>query len=301
MKKITLMIAALAVTSISFAQIVDRPENGVNSIIATEGDDGTGVYCADSFETTDNFELTDITFSGTNSNGAELGPFLTGLNVFIYADNSGTPGSGVQPQIGGSGVIELADIDAANFTVISDTGGVSSFNVDLAAANGGSAPVLPAGTYWMVCFPSVTGAPADGAAGRWNWALSDGPAPIDALLIDPQDLFGAGATDWTTLNTLVADANSFAWTLNGNVVTAGVEDNALSQVSFYPNPSSDVVNVKVPSSIEITSSALYDVLGKRTGVQVNNGVLDISSLARGVYLLNVETTAGTLTEKIIKR
>jgi hypothetical protein len=299
MKKITLLIA-LAVTSFSFAQIVDRPENGVNSIIATEGDDGTGVYCGDSFTTTDSFELTDITFSGTNSNGAELGPFLTGLNVVIYADAGGDPGSGVQPQLPGFGVVELQDIDAANFTVNTDTGGVSSFTVDLVGANGGSAPVLPAGTYWMVCFPSVTGAPADGAAGRWNWALSDGPAPINSILIDPQDLFGAGATDWTELDTLVPGATSFAWTLNGDVVL-GVDDNALSQISIYPNPSSDVVNIKVPSSIEITGSALYDVLGKRTGVQVNNGVLDISSLARGVYLLNVETTAGTLTEKIIKR
>jgi hypothetical protein len=80
-----------------------------------------------------------------------------------------------------------------------------------------------------------------------------------------------------------------------------VESNVLSQTAIYPNPSSDIVNVKVPASLEIISSALYDLLGKNTGIQINNNMLDISALPKGTYLLNIETTAGTFSEKIIKR
>ncbi|EDM45199.1 hypothetical protein SCB49_03724 [unidentified eubacterium SCB49] len=78
-----------------------------------------------------------------------------------------------------------------------------------------------------------------------------------------------------------------------------VDDVALSQVSMFPNPATDVLNIKVPSSIELTGVTLYDVLGKSTNVAVSNGVVNVANLARGVYIVNIETTAGTLTEKLV--
>ena len=299
MKKITLTFAALAMTAASFAQvvnIVERPDNGVNSIIATEGNDATGVYCADSFTTTDAFTLSEISWNGTNSNQGALEPFLESLNVFIYEDVAGTPGG--QPQVAGAGVFEFAELDDTMYTIDTDAAGASAFTVDFTAANGGTDVLLMPGTYWMVVFPNVSSATADGAAGRWNWALSDGPAPISALLIDPQDLFAAGATDWTTLSALVPGAESFAWTMTGEV-TLGVNDAELAGVSIYPNPASEIVNVKVPSNVELTGVSLYDVLGKKVNVDVSNGQVNVAGLSRGVYVINVETNAGTLTEKLV--
>ncbi len=297
MKKITLTFAALVMTAVTFAQVVnvvERPENGVNSIIAAEGNDGTGVYCADSFTTDVAFTLDQITFSGTNSNGGAIEPLLESLNIFIYEDMSGTPGG--QPQVAGAGVFELADLDDTMYTIDTDTAGASAFTVDFTAANGGSDVLLMPGTYWMVAFPNVASGPA--GDGRWNWALSDGPAPISSLLIDPQDLFGAGATNWTTLSDLVAGATSFAWTMTGEE-TLGVNDAELAGVSVYPNPASDIVNVKVPSNVELTGVSLYDVLGKKVNADVSNGQVNVAGLSRGIYVINVETNAGTLTEKLI--
>ncbi len=90
------------------------------------------------------------------------------------------------------------------------------------------------------------------------------------------------------------------WTYSGDCVSLlGVDSAALAQVSVYPNPASDVLNIKVPSSVELNGVVLYDVLGKAANVTLSNGQINVASLSRGMYILNVSTSAGTLTEKVI--
>ena len=81
----------------------------------------------------------------------------------------------------------------------------------------------------------------------------------------------------------------------------GVGNNELSQVSIFPNPASDVLNIKTPATVEVNSVAIYDVLGKRSNVSLANGQINVANLAKGVYILSLETSAGTLTEKIVKK
>ncbi len=83
-----------------------------------------------------------------------------------------------------------------------------------------------------------------------------------------------------------------------------------NDVSFkvYPNPTSDQLNVrfdiKYPSPIAIT---LMSIDGKHTtelfaGEEAKGQVdksFDISQLAKGVYLLNIKTTEGNATQKIM--
>ena len=66
-------------------------------------------------------------------------------------------------------------------------------------------------------------------------------------------------------------------------------------------PASDVLNVRRPAGLEINSVVIYDVLGKATNAQIVNGQINVSSLSRGVYIISMETSAGTLTEKIVKQ
>lgn len=80
-----------------------------------------------------------------------------------------------------------------------------------------------------------------------------------------------------------------------------INDNVLSKVSIYPNPSSDKININMPFGVEIISTKLYDVLGNVVLNQSSNTELNISSLSTGVYLLNIETTAGTLTKKVSRK
>ncbi len=81
-----------------------------------------------------------------------------------------------------------------------------------------------------------------------------------------------------------------------------VNENDLSSlVQVYPNPATSVLNLKVSPSIEVTDTILVDVLGKTTDVKLDNGQLNISGLARGIYMLQVITNSGTMTKKIIKQ
>ena len=74
----------------------------------------------------------------------------------------------------------------------------------------------------------------------------------------------------------------------------------LSQhVSVYPNPASDVFKISLPSNVEVLKSALVDVLGKTTGVVYNNGEMNVSALAPGVYFLNLETNFGSYNQKVV--
>ncbi len=81
----------------------------------------------------------------------------------------------------------------------------------------------------------------------------------------------------------------------------GVGDNLAELINIFPNPATTRINIEVPANIEITDVALYDVLGKNTGATLVNGTIDVSNLSRGVYILNVKSTQGTLTQKVIKR
>ena len=94
-----------------------------------------------------------------------------------------------------------------------------------------------------------------------------------------------------------------AWVMNvvGEDVALNTDENALSQISIYPNPATDVLNIAIPSSVDVKSVSLFDVLGKKSNVSLVNGQINISDLAVGLYLLNVETTNGTLTQKVIKQ
>ncbi len=87
----------------------------------------------------------------------------------------------------------------------------------------------------------------------------------------------------------------------GDNVDLGTNDNLAAVTSIFPNPASDVLNVSFPSNVEVLNSSLYNVLGQETGVRLVNGTMNVSDLEKGVYILNVKTTAGSLTQKIVKQ
>jgi hypothetical protein len=109
-------------------------------------------------------------------------------------------------------------------------------------------------------------------------------------LTEPATPASVGFPDSKVMVNIVADDD-----------VAGVGENIADVVSVYPNPTTDVFNVKLPSNVEVTSSSLVDILGKTTGVVYNNGIMDVSSLASGVYFLNLDTNLGTYTQKVVKQ
>mgnify|MGYP003781528791 CR=1 FL=1 len=79
-----------------------------------------------------------------------------------------------------------------------------------------------------------------------------------------------------------------------------VNDNILSQLSVYPNPTNDIVTIKMPLNIEVVSMKLFDVLGNLVLKNANTTRLDVSNLSSGLYLLDITTTVGSITKKIVR-
>ena len=77
-------------------------------------------------------------------------------------------------------------------------------------------------------------------------------------------------------------------------------------IGIFPNPTSDKVNITLSDNdrLESTTVAVYNLIGKQVLVQkttANTLELDMSSLAKGTYLLKINTNNSIYTKKIIKQ
>ena len=84
--------------------------------------------------------------------------------------------------------------------------------------------------------------------------------------------------------------------------TAGLNSSVFNSFKIYPNPTyGNTVYFKVGAKTKIKA---YNVLGKlvQTGIiDSNNKSMDITTLAKGIYILRVQTANEFTTQKLIKR
>ena len=116
--------------------------------------------------------------------------------------------------------------------------------------------------------------------------------------------------------TLFADQNTTGATRSSNVIisgenvpsktiivtqstTLGTNNNALSIITLYPNPTSDFLNIK--SSQKISKIEIYDMSGKLVrSEKLKDEKVNVQSLLNGNYLLKIQTENGVVTSKFIK-
>ena len=109
------------------------------------------------------------------------------------------------------------------------------------------------------------------------------------------DLDGDG--DMDVLSASSAD-NKIAWYKNQTYL--GTSDYLASKINLYPNPASTVLYIN-NNDIEINKIEIYDVLGNKVWVQIGTTKqIDISNLAMGLYLVNIQTNQGVLVKKMVK-
>lgn len=99
----------------------------------------------------------------------------------------------------------------------------------------------------------------------------------------------------------ISPTTELVYSISGECTALSLNDNLASQVAIYPTPAVDVINIKIPSSMEINEVVLYDLQGRNTGAVFTDGTVNVSGLSRGVYMLNVKTSEGTLTQKVVKK
>lgn len=85
----------------------------------------------------------------------------------------------------------------------------------------------------------------------------------------------------------------------GVTVVGQIADHS-ADVTIYPNPATDIINLK--STSKIISASIIDLSGKVvTSSKVSNNQVDVRNLSKGNYILKVETETGTVTKKFLKK
>ncbi|MBL7813392.1 MAG: T9SS type A sorting domain-containing protein [Saprospiraceae bacterium] len=85
-----------------------------------------------------------------------------------------------------------------------------------------------------------------------------------------------------------------------------VSQNQKGQVHISPNPASDKINIVLPNNDPSVSTTItvYDLVGKQVLAQKTMALvydLDISGLAKGTYLIKINSSNSIYTEKIIRQ
>jgi lysophospholipase L1-like esterase len=83
---------------------------------------------------------------------------------------------------------------------------------------------------------------------------------------------------------------------------AARESALAAAISFYPNPSTGLVQVLAPRSLDGTVVQCYDLLGRAVlATSVRHGRLDVSALPSGVYTLQFELNGETVRKRLVRR
>jgi len=94
----------------------------------------------------------------------------------------------------------------------------------------------------------------------------------------------------------------FGWGSTYDRDALDLEKSNIDGFSFYPNPSSDLINLKAKDQIE--TIAIYSVLGQLTlkqSIKARTSMVDITQFVAGTYFLKVATSNQTGVYKLIKQ
>ena len=98
--------------------------------------------------------------------------------------------------------------------------------------------------------------------------------------------------------------SEFAMTENGedflHITNASVDENPLSNVKLYPNPTSGQLSIAAEN---MTSVSVYDLVGQCVmQLSAENGqlTLDMSQLQNGIYFVKVNTANGSAVQRVVK-
>ncbi|MGD1318249.1 T9SS type A sorting domain-containing protein [Chryseobacterium sp. 2R14A] len=103
----------------------------------------------------------------------------------------------------------------------------------------------------------------------------------------------------TVANQAAVDNVNLQYTNTASLGTTDVKVISKLGLTIYPNPTSDILNIKTDSKINAVS--VVDLTGRKMNVRLEGDKVDVRGLSAGTYLINIETKDGISTEKFIKK
>lgn len=175
------------------------------------------------------------------------------------------------------------------------TGTAAFYNIGLGTAT------YPANTWVSVSFTY------NKTTGAYTWTYPEGTYSFtnSAYTLSPGlvpaefDFVSVTATGNTVANQAGIDNVNL---LFGNATSLGTQDTKIVSkigLTVYPNPTTDILNIK--SDSKIINVSVVDLTGRKVNVKLYTDQVDVRELSTGTYLINVETKDGIYTEKFIKK
>lgn len=102
------------------------------------------------------------------------------------------------------------------------------------------------------------------------------------------------------------DSSKITFMMTYNSASVANVNSYLSDISIYPNPASNDINVVFDSRADIKSVAIYNIIGKMTGnyrINGNSANLNLENMPSGVYFLRLMNSRGEVaaTRKFTKQ
>jgi hypothetical protein len=151
---------------------------------------------------------------------------------------------------------------------------------------------------------TVVGSPSGGVWSKTGVISVTSPAG----LVTTGSLAGVGTLTYTFTN---INGCSSSRTIAGNVVVCaargvnGIENGKLkmeNEFTMYPNPAKTVIRLNVKTLIGAGNIVVSDLYGKQVKTQsLSMGIntMDVSTFAKGIYLVSMITSEGKTTKKLI--
>src|SRR5690606_18989118 len=105
---------------------------------------------------------------------------------------------------------------------------------------------------------------------------------------------------------LEGGSQAYSLIVTGSDLTLSTNSVALeNEISIWPNPATDILNISFKNIIDKTTIALYDIQGREVYVQSlsqfspNQQTINTSGFSSGMYLLKINSGSQTLNKKVI--
>lgn len=139
--------------------------------------------------------------------------------------------------------------------------------------------------------------------GQFFWGTATDGNDDPYVFQNPGDGFATGCTSWGT-----GQSCGIAGGTGPDLMMSvsfeeflSVSDFSNAQITAYPSPTSDLVYVRIPASLEVLEVSVFDLKGRNTGAVYSRGAVNLTGLSAGMYIISVKTSEGTLTQKVVKK
>ena len=105
-------------------------------------------------------------------------------------------------------------------------------------------------------------------------------------------------SSWTGASTLGCSITAYNWflTLSNDNFVSNLENNKLQ---IYPNPTKNIIHIK--NNTEIEKIKIFDCVGKEVLTQTQNkNEINVESLSKGIYLIEIHSENDKVYRKFIK-